>query len=268
MIRSTPLAQTELVQLVRLDHPRDEVHHDPPTELSDAYAVNFVESGAFELTMARKTWAVHTAAVLLSTPLSSRRYSHSEETPGDVVLSIEYARAAAETMFARAARKPSTLVIPLTNRLSYLRARLLPADGSHPSALETDSTAAELFLAIVEGPTANSRLHRPNQLRWYAHRMDQLRHLLEERHADSHNLHDLGRRVGMSPFHMARTFRELVGVSPHRYLVDIRLREAARRLRDGEAVTDTCFAVGFCDLSNFIRSFRRKFGVSPSRYGS
>jgi AraC-like DNA-binding protein len=35
-------------------------------------------------------------------------------------------------------------------------------------------------------------------------------------------------------------------------------------LRDGEPVTTTCYAVGFGNLSHFIRSFRRRFGTAPS----
>jgi len=70
----------------------------------------------------------------------------------------------------------------------------------------------------------------------------------------------------MSPFHFARLFRETTGTPPHRYLVSVRLREAARRLRQGARVTDACFDVGFGNLSHFVRAFRRTFGVSPSRY--
>ena len=35
-------------------------------------------------------------------------------------------------------------------------------------------------------------------------------------------------------------------------------------LLDGENVTTTCYAVGFGNLSHFIRSFRRRFGTAPS----
>jgi len=59
----------------------------------------------------------------------------------------------------------------------------------------------------------------------------------------------------------------VTGITPHQWLIRARLCEAARRLAQGdEAVTNIAFDVGFEDLSNFIRSFRSEFGVSPRRY--
>jgi AraC family transcriptional regulator len=107
---------------------------------------------------------------------------------------------------------------------------------------------------------------RPLLRTWYRERIDASRHHLETRYADTHSLATLARRVAMSPFHFARVFRELTGSPPHRYLRHIRLDQAARRLHDGLSVTDTCFEVGFSNLSHFTRSFSRAYGVPPSRY--
>lgn len=70
----------------------------------------------------------------------------------------------------------------------------------------------------------------------------------------------------MSTFHFARLFAELAGTPPHRYLLRVRLDEAARGLRQGASVTDACFASGFQNLSYFIRAFRQRFGISPGKY--
>ena len=77
----------------------------------------------------------------------------------------------------------------------------------------------------------------------------------------------LARDSGMSVFHFARIFSELEGQPPHRLLTDVRLAHADARLRDGAAVTDTCFAVGFGSLSHFVTTFRRRYGVRPSDIG-
>jgi AraC-like DNA-binding protein len=56
-------------------------------------------------------------------------------------------------------------------------------------------------------------------------------------------------------------------VSPHQYLVSSRLRRAARLLaEDTRAITDVAFDVGFGDLSNFVRTFRRAAGASPREF--
>jgi AraC family transcriptional regulator len=71
----------------------------------------------------------------------------------------------------------------------------------------------------------------------------------------------------MSPFHFLRLFTNVLGVSPHQYLVRSRLRRAARLLVGREkTVTEVALDVGFADLSNFVRTFRRAAGVSPGAF--
>ena len=65
-------------------------------------------------------------------------------------------------------------------------------------------------------------------------------------------------------FHFLRLFSAALGATPHQVLVRARLRHAARLLADGgRSITDVAYDVGFGDLSNFVRTFRRAAGVSP-----
>ena len=73
--------------------------------------------------------------------------------------------------------------------------------------------------------------------------------------------------AGLSPFHFLRLFRDVLGVTPHQYLVRARLRRAAGLLADEErSITDIALEVGFADLSNFVRTFHRAAGVSPTGF--
>ncbi|MBA4099334.1 MAG: AraC family transcriptional regulator [Rhodospirillum sp.] len=81
------------------------------------------------------------------------------------------------------------------------------------------------------------------------------------------DLETVSRQAGLSPFHFLRLFARVLGVTPHQYLVRCRLRHAARLLADpARSVTDVAFDVGFADLSNFVRTFRRAAGVSPRAF--
>ena len=58
--------------------------------------------------------------------------------------------------------------------------------------------------------------------------------------ANSHeqiNLEDAATQAGISPYHFLRLFSNVVGVTPHQYLVRSRLRHAARRLTDDDSAT-------------------------------
>jgi AraC-like DNA-binding protein len=74
-------------------------------------------------------------------------------------------------------------------------------------------------------------------------------------------------QAGISPFHFLRLFANVLGVTPHQYLVRSRLRHAAHLLADEDvSITDIAYDVGFGDLSNFVRTFHRAAGVSPRAF--
>jgi AraC family transcriptional regulator len=263
--RAQTLVQTPLFRILRFDHPAEEVHRDPVSELPEGYAVNFIESGSFELTQGRRSWRLTPSRVLLSRPGIVRRYRHPAETPDDVCTSVQFVETLGEQLWVDLGRRGGCPVRPLTNRLVYLRWRVLGGAGGRREPLASESAACDLFRDAFAAGFSTRPLHRGPQLTWYSERIERLRELLEERYAESHSLAGLAREIGMSPFHMARIFKEFVGRSPHCYLLDARLSRAALRLREGASVTETCYSVGFSDLSHFTRSFRRKFGVPPSQ---
>jgi AraC-like DNA-binding protein len=78
------------------------------------------------------------------------------------------------------------------------------------------------------------------------------------------DLQQLARDACWSPFHYLRRFSAVIGTTPHQYLVRCRIGRAAQLLVASErAVTEIALDVGFGDLSNFVRSFRRATGMSP-----
>ncbi|MCB9138581.1 MAG: helix-turn-helix domain-containing protein [Caldilineaceae bacterium] len=73
--------------------------------------------------------------------------------------------------------------------------------------------------------------------------------------------------VGFSPNHVARTFREEVGLTPWQYLNRYRVAKAQHLLRTSEtSVTDIATAVGFNSPAYFCRIFRRESGKSPHAF--
>jgi AraC family transcriptional regulator len=82
-----------------------------------------------------------------------------------------------------------------------------------------------------------------------------------------HGLDSLAGFARLSPYHFLRTFNSLTGTTPHQYLLRVRLRRAAFRLRtESTRILDIALDCGFGDVSNFNRSFRAEFGVSPQVY--
>jgi len=77
----------------------------------------------------------------------------------------------------------------------------------------------------------------------------------------------LARRTGMSARHFARMFQEQVGVTPARYVEQVRIEVARRLLETSDhPVQSIARATGFPTVETFHRSFRRRLQVSPGEY--
>lgn len=79
-------------------------------------------------------------------------------------------------------------------------------------------------------------------------------------------LRGLAREVGISPMHLARTFRKHRGRSVTEHMRDVRLTAAAREILDNRSSLGKAAAeAGFCDQAYFSRCFRAAFSAPPSR---
>lgn len=77
----------------------------------------------------------------------------------------------------------------------------------------------------------------------------------------------LARRIGCSPFHLARVFRQHAGTSLHRHRTELRLRAALEALADpARDLSALAFDLGFSSHSHFTAVFRRAVGLTPSVY--
>lgn len=89
---------------------------------------------------------------------------------------------------------------------------------------------------------------------------------------DSHLCEDvaletLATHVGLSTYHFARAFKQSVGMPPHRYLLQQRVKRAAELLKQSEQpLTVIAQSLGFADQSHFSRSFHWLVGIAPSEF--
>ena len=75
----------------------------------------------------------------------------------------------------------------------------------------------------------------------------------------------LARVGGVSEAHFARSFKQVFGVPPHRYLLTRRIERAKALLRDTDlSITEIAFRTGWESLGTFGRVFRDVTGESPS----
>jgi AraC-like DNA-binding protein len=79
-------------------------------------------------------------------------------------------------------------------------------------------------------------------------------------------LAQLARVAGLSPFHLLRTFRRALGMTPHAYVTQMRVTRARHLLRAGLPITQVALETGFNDQSHLTRRFKKIVGVTPGQY--
>ena len=79
----------------------------------------------------------------------------------------------------------------------------------------------------------------------------------------------LAKEAYLSPFHFARAFKAATGTSPHRYLIDRRIKCAKALIAEGELrLTEIADKCGFSSQAHFTRWFKQLVGTTPGACGS
>jgi AraC-like DNA-binding protein len=181
--------------------------------------------------------------------------------PGNVrfwMLSIPAERAG-EILRARMDRPLfSHLVVPATMIPAVALSERIIAS---PDALEREELLVrwneQLGTLIERGVVRETTTASLRRARQWIHD-----HWREEVHLD-----DLAKAAGASPSQICRSFARAFGVTPHRYLVQVRVHHASELLRRGASADWVAAECGFVDQSHLIRWFRRVRIATPGVYG-
>lgn len=145
--------------------------------------------------------------------------------------------------------------------------RALHAAVEQPaSALERQSRLFAALVSLVVRHTAPAPDARPSGSEHEAVR--RARDYLEAHPGEDVTLEQLAGLAGLSVFHFVRVFRREVGLPPHAYQIELRVRRARELLRQGLPPGQVAAALGFSDQSHLTREFKRRIGLTPGRYAA
>ena len=90
--------------------------------------------------------------------------------------------------------------------------------------------------------------------------------LLDESEGEAHKLADLASDTGVSVFHLQRTFKRVMGISPKQYLSARKIGNFKDLVRKGESVTNSLYDSGFNSSSRLYEHAAEELGMTPATY--
>jgi AraC-like DNA-binding protein len=240
-------------------------HDRPFPEQHRSFSISYVRRGSFGCVTRGRSFELVSGSCLLGRPGDEYLCTHEHHAHGDECLSFHFDEALLDRL-GLPARDWSSGALPPLAELGVLGERAqAAADGRSDLGLdEAGVLLASRFLHLMTGrafePLKVSARDRRRAVRvalW-----------LDANACEPLDLERVAGESGVSAFHFLRLFARVTGVTPHQYLVRTRLRRAARLLALDPArpIADIAYEVGFGDLSNFVRTFRRAAGRAPRHF--
>ena len=136
-----------------------------------------------------------------------------------------------------------------------------------PVAAYTEGLGTALAVHLLRQYGMPRRIAREHKGGLAARQLRRVIEYINEHLNEDLSLVELSTVAGLSPHHFGDAFKAATGRSPHRYVIEARLRRARELLRGTDLpISEIAYAVGFSSQSHFTANFRRVMGFTPNRF--
>ena len=91
--------------------------------------------------------------------------------------------------------------------------------------------------------------------------------LIEESEGEPMTLAKLSEELGVSSFHLQRTFKSIMGITPSQYAEECRISRFRKSVRKGGAITQAIYDAGYGSSSRLYEGAASQLGMTPATYG-
>lgn len=237
-----------------------------PNHFHEHYVIGFIEKGQRYLSCKNKEYTTSTGDLLLFNPFDS----HTCEQIDNKVLDYRCINIKPEIMKKTVFEITGENYLPKFNQSVIFRSELVPLlQELHHIIMEEelDFKKEELFFFLIE--QLIEEYTEPNlqfNLEKASIEIQAVCDYLENNYAEHILLDELSTIAGMNKYSLLRNFTKLKGITPYRYLENIRVNKAKRLLEKGVEPIDAAIHTGFVDQSHFTNFFKNFIGLTPKQY--
>lgn len=126
----------------------------------------------------------------------------------------------------------------------------------------------ELLLDAFGALARRHGIARPDRLKAPRERarLDRVLQMMHDRPQAPLSLETLGEAADLTPFQLIALFKRATGLTPHAYLVQLRLKAAMEALKSGMAIAEAATTAGFYDQSALTKHLKQCYGVTPLQF--
>ncbi|QYR19569.1 helix-turn-helix domain-containing protein [Paenibacillus sp. sptzw28] len=255
-------ARTSLFYVQEVGHFRTLASYFTEREQLSSYLVVYTVSGKGRLSYRGKMYTLLPGQVFFIDCMDHQYYTTDPEEPWELLwvhLNGVSVRAYYE-LFAAAQEEPVIMVKPETNLPAILRELIhLHRDKSYRTELIGSKLLVELVTELVlaaqqpDGPAGEV----PGYIRAVMRE-------IEQHYAEELALEYLAGLAAVSKYHLAKSFKRYMSISPGEYIINTRITHAKELLKyTGLPVAEIAANVGVDNVSHFIRLFKDREGDTP-----
>ena len=245
-------------------------------EYNATFCISFVRKGNFLFNVFRRSLDSYTGCVLVTKPNYERTVTHTHDVPDECTI-FEFKNDFFAALLEHYGAIPffqdndwhSTL-IKTSAELEFLHFHIIKLVLTRAgSKLQIDNAVIEVIEKVLSNITdykpdlkINPRLKKNHLIT-----LERAKEYIADHFTEDISLLQIATHCYVSPFHFSRLFKTFTSVSPHQYLLTLRLKNAELLLRNtAQPMADIAFTSGFNSVEHFTAAFKQKYNCPPATY--
>lgn len=245
-------------------------------EYNATFCISFVRKGNFLFNVFRRSLDSYTGCVLVTKPNYERTVTHTHDVPDECTI-FEFKNDFFAALLEHYGAIPffqdndwhSTL-IKTSAEMEFLHFHIIKLVLNRSgSKLQIDNSVIEVIEKVLSNITdykpdlkINPRLKKNHLIT-----LERAKEYMANHFTEDISLLQIATHCYVSPFHFSRLFKTFTSVSPHQYLLTLRLKNAELLLSNtSQPVADIAFTSGFNSVEHFTAAFKQKYNCPPATY--
>lgn len=237
-----------------------------PNHFHEHYVAGFIEEGSRRLACQNQEYIIFPGHVVLFNPYDNHTCSQTDEKPLDyrcLNIPTEIMQKIALEITGKEYLPHFSQNVTTDTRLAALIREMHRQITKEVPSFQKEETFLFLMEQLIRRFCDPPQTNNSQPVNTAIQRVCDF---LDENYQQQISLEMISELVGLSKYHLLRTFTREKGISPYRYLENIRINEAKKLLANGTPPVDAALMTGFTDQSHFTNHFKSYIGLTPGRY--